>query len=555
VTLSAIILPAVAGASLALLCMTAVRFPRRGSVLPLDDPGFRGFAGSLAVTIIVITADLGRVLYASPGFRAVFGADPSEVDFRELKDRVHEEDAESLESALRSGGESPFAIEFRLLSGGETHWIHMRGFPVPGRRKDARIALWLEDRSIRKGEELALAQARDYDVAIGARIQRALLLGEPEREYSTFELASMTLPSQKIDGDFIDFFDCGGEILDLMIGDVMGKGIPAALTGAAARNAFARARMSQHEEPGEALLPVKRIVEAAEKRMAGKLMEVRTFFTLVYGRIDGNAGLFRFVDCGHTSVIHYEKRSGRCWRLKGANAPMGFLPEQDYVEYAVPIDRGDLLFLYSDGITEATDSEGEQFGEGRLLKLIRSSAGLGASELLEKIKQITFSYAAGKFSDDVTGISIRMLAKPRNLGAASRTFPQSLDSLHAIREYFARCIDARLSASISVETREAVLIAIGEAASNIFKHNTPDEDRTCAAAFRMTDSWASFSLYYRGVDYDWQEWHVPSVENFQTSGYGLYLIGESMDSVTVSAGDDGYIRLCMLLYLPAGRRA
>jgi len=99
-----------------------------------------------------------------------------------------------------------------------------------------------------------------------------------------------------------------------------------------------------------------------------------------------------------------------------------------------------------------------------------------------------------------------------------------------------------------------VLIAIGEAASNIFKHNASDQKWTCAASFQMTDSWASFSLYYHGVDYDWQQWATPRVEDFQTSGYGLYLMGQAMDSVTVSPGDDGLIRLCMLLYLSPERQ-
>ncbi len=541
-----------------MLFATALRCRRRASCLPLDDPAFREFAGSLSMTMVVLTADLSRILYAGPGFRGLFGGEPPEVDFRRLAGRVHEDDLEGLEAALRSAAATPVALEFRVPGDGEPRWIFVRGFPVPGRpglrgrTGRARVALWLEDRSVRKGEELALAQARDYEVAIGARIQRALLLGRPERAYAAFELASMTLPSQKIDGDFMDFFDCGGEVLDIMIGDVMGKGIPAALTGAAARNVFARARIAPPGEPGSRPLPVRSVVAAAEKRIAGKLMELKTFFTLVYGRLDGGAGLFRFVDCGHTSVIHYERRGGRCWRLKGANAPMGFLPEQDYVEYAVPVDRGDLLFLYSDGITEATDSEGEQFGEARLLKLIRSSAELSAADLLEKIKQITFSYAAGRFNDDVTGIAVRVLAAPAGLRGRSRTFPQSLASLHAVSGFFAGCVEESLSASISEDRKESALIAIAEAAANVFKHNEQDENQTCAASFRATDSWASFSLYYRGVDYDWQEWRAPSVEDFQTSGYGLFLIGEAMDSVTVSPGDDGLVRLCMLLNLPAG---
>ncbi|PKL07782.1 MAG: hypothetical protein CVV51_12315, partial [Spirochaetae bacterium HGW-Spirochaetae-7] len=131
---SAIILSAAIGASLMLVSIVLVRLTRRSSTLPLDNPEFQDFAGSLSMTIIVIPADLSGILYASPGFRGIFDMDPSEVDFRRLKGFIHEDDAESLESALQAGRSSSFEIEFRILRKGETHWIHMRGFPVPGKR-------------------------------------------------------------------------------------------------------------------------------------------------------------------------------------------------------------------------------------------------------------------------------------------------------------------------------------------------------------------------------------------------------------------------------------
>jgi sigma-B regulation protein RsbU (phosphoserine phosphatase) len=550
-----IIASIIACVALALLFAVLLRSTSHGSVLALDHPEFQDFTSSLAITIMVIKADLGTILYASPGFRAIFGMDPAGADYADIRKAVHEDDLEALDATLKSGSASSFEIEFRILRGDRTNWIHMRGFPVSRGGTVSRIVLWMEDRSLRKSDELKLAQARDYEVAIGARIQQALLLGQAEREYASFELASMTLPSQKIDGDFIDFFDGDDEALDLILGDVMGKGIPAALTGAAARNAFVRARMSLADASDLSVLPIRSIVGEAEKRIAGKLIELKTFFTLVYGRIDGKNGLFHYVDCGHTSIIQYEKRSGRCWRLKGANAPIGFLPKQDFIEYTVPIAKDDILFFYSDGITEATDSEGEQFGEDRLMKLIRSSAALDAAELLEKIKLICFSYAAGDFKDDITGISVKIATSTRPITGSSSNFPQSIASLHAIREFFGHCIADNLAGLTAPETREALLLATGEAASNIFKHNAPDQEHRCAASFRMTDRWAAFTLYYHGADYDWQEWSLPRIETFQTSGYGLYIIGKVMDSVTVSAGEDGFMRMSMVVHLGPGKHS
>ena len=543
-----------AAAALCALTAAAVLACRRGTLLPLDRPEYRDFAASLDATIAVISADLGSVLYASPGFEALFGVDPERMSFGRLEGLVHEEDREALEAALAAGRLRPFDVEFRLSVEGEDRWLRMRGFPVGGRSKAARrIALWVEDRSRRKTDELRLVEALDYEVAVGARIQQALLLGCPERAYKGFELASMTLPSQKIDGDFIDFFDGGDEVLDLLVGDVMGKGVPAALTGAAARNAFVRARLALVDERGASLPPVKAIVRAAEERIAGKLMDLHTFFTLVYGRLDGGKGLYRYVDCGHTSVLHFERRTGRCWRLKGANAPMGFLPEQDYAEYSVPLSPGDLLFLYSDGITEATNSEGEQFGEERLMKLVDSNSGLGAVELLEKVKHIAFSYASGDFKDDVTAVAVRIAFAPAVRGA-SRTFPQSMESLRAVREFYRACMDRGLPVSLPSEIREAVLIAVGEAASNVFRHSVPASPADCRASFRVSDSWAAFYLYYRGSDYGWQEPAAPDIEGYPSGGYGLYLIDKAMDSVTVSPGEDGAVRLCMLVDLASRMR-
>lgn len=551
------LLPAAAvSVTLGALTAAAVLAARRVPLLPLDRPEYREFAASLDGAVALISADLERVLYASPGFEALFGSKPDRISFRRLERVVHAEDLEALDTALTAGRLRPFDVEFRILSGKDPRWLRIRGFPVAGNgtKTVRKIAVWVEDRSLRKTDELRLVEALDYEVAVGARIQQALLLGRPERAYPGFDLASMTLPSQKIDGDFMDFFDGGLEVLDIMLGDVMGKGVPAALTGAAACNAFFRARLALAERAGSALPSVKDIVRGAEERIAGKLMDLRTFFTLVYGRLDGKRGLYRYVDCGHTSVLHFERKTGRCWRLKGANAPVGFMPEQDYIEYAVPLYPGDLLFLYSDGITEAENSEGERFGEDRLMKLVGSHSGLDAAALLEKVKHIAFAYAGGDFKDDVTALAVRVASGPP-VRTARRSFPQSMESLRAVRDFYRVCADRALSETLPPEDLDALLIATGEAAANVFRHSVPDRPADCTAAFRVSDSWAAFYLYYRGTDYEWQEPAAPPIEYYPAGGYGLYLINEAMDSVTVSPGEDGEVRLCMLVDLAARVRA
>ena len=99
-----------------------------------------------------------------------------------------------------------------------------------------------------------------------------------------------------------------------------------------------------------------------------------------------------------------------------------------------------------------------------------------------------------------------------------------------------------------------MILALGEAAANIFKHDNPTSEATCTASFRKSRDWIAFYIYYHGKEYDWQFARTPSVEKYQTRGYGLYLINEIMDSVTVSFGEDDRVRLCMLLECRQGER-
>ena len=524
---------------------------RKRTSLPLDRPEFQNAAGSLDVILLLISADLSRIIYSTPGFSAVLGRPASAVRVSDLLELVHEDDWDSVDTALKSGVTQEFQIEFRIRNNSEPSWIRMKGFPIAG-IFSKRIALIVEDISKRKQDELQLVKARDYEVSVGARIQRALLLGTPEYAYEDIDLEMMSIPSQQIDGDFYDFYDSSDDQLDVIIGDVMGKGVPAALTGAATKNAFLRARMDIADEKGKGGLRLTDILGKAESMLTEHLIEIGTFVTLVYGRIDTGKSLFRYIDCGHTSVIHYEASTGTCWRMKGANMPVGFTRTQEYREYAVPLANNDILFLFSDGISEAVNSEGDMFTEERLMKLIKSNSGLDASALLETIKKITFEYSAGQFRDDVTGISVKMRKRIKNRRFSAKEFKFDLSSLRDAREFFSGCLEEIPSIQLSEERRNAVGIAVGEAVANVLKHNKTDIGTAYTASFSGTDSWIYCAVYYPGIDFDWQDSEMPDPLEYRTGGYGLSLMKETMDSVTVSLGDDGIVKLGMLYEFPSG---
>ena len=129
--------------------------------------------------------------------------------------------------------------------------------------------------------------AREHEVAIGFKIQQMLLLDEPPRDIPGLRVAALTIPSQRIAGDFYGFFTHQDESLDIIVADVMGKGIPAALLGAAAKSHFMQALCHLIAlSPAGALPEPREVVTLAHAGMGRHLIELESFVTLCYARVD-----------------------------------------------------------------------------------------------------------------------------------------------------------------------------------------------------------------------------------------------------------------------------
>lgn len=255
-----------------------------------------------------------------------------------------------------------------------------------------------------------LAQARQREVEIGAKIQEALLLGRPPRDLAEARVAALTLPSQQIDGDFYDFYKHNDRCLDIVVGDVMGKGVPAALLGAAIKSHFLRAfshlvTSSEHRrlpEPEE-------IVTSVHAEVTSQFMSLESFVTLCYARFDLEKHRVTFVDCGHTKTIHFRRGTGTSDTLRGENVPLGFSEGEIYRQVSVPFEAGDVFFFYSDGVTEAQNEAGEFFREDRLIESIQANSELAPEELIERVRRavVAFSHSE-EFADDLTCVAMKI---------------------------------------------------------------------------------------------------------------------------------------------------
>ena len=201
-----------------------------------------------------------------------------------------------------------------------------------------------------------LAQAHQREVEIGAKIQQTLLLGQPPVDLAGAQIAALTIPSQPVDGDFYDFFQYNAQCLDIVVGDVMGKGVPAALLGAAIKSAPLRALSRLLAASAQNALPEpEEIVELVHRDITRQFISLNVFATLCYARFDLEQGRLVLVDCGHTKPVYFRRQTGTCELLQGDNMPLGFSERESYRQVVFPLAvgrPGRLLFRWSDGSTE-----------------------------------------------------------------------------------------------------------------------------------------------------------------------------------------------------------
>jgi len=264
--------------------------------------------------------------------------------------------------------------------------------------------------TLRRTQE-ALAAARDAvqarsqlhaiqrELEIAARIQASILPREfcPERD--EFKIYAEMTPARVVGGDFYDFFQIGPNRLGFVIGDVSGKGIPAALFMAVSRTLL-QAVALEGRSPHDCLHYANQVL--------GGQGEPGVYVTVFYGILHTDTGELEYCLGGHNPPY----RISRSGDLQAIHEPggvvVGLLPDSEYESGRVQLEPGDSIFLFTDGVTEAMDSEEHFFTERRLKDLLRSSGGLEPKELAQRVLRAVNEFtAAAEQSDDITVMALQ----------------------------------------------------------------------------------------------------------------------------------------------------
>jgi sigma-B regulation protein RsbU (phosphoserine phosphatase) len=241
-----------------------------------------------------------------------------------------------------------------------------------------------------------LEKARmEQELRIAAEIQQALL-PEPRRKGAFFEAVGQSVPCRSIGGDFFDYVDLPNGAFGFAVGDVAGKGAPAALLTAVLQGVFA-SQASSGSSPSETLsrVNIALIRRAIESRFA----------TALYAVIGSN-GELTYCNAGHNPPMVFGKDGVE--RLEKGGLILGLFEHATFEEGTATLDKGDLLVAFSDGVTEALSTEGEEYGEQRLLDCVQANRDKSVPELLDSIFASVRVFTAGAVqSDDVTALVLR----------------------------------------------------------------------------------------------------------------------------------------------------
>jgi phosphoserine phosphatase RsbU/P len=263
----------------------------------------------------------------------------------------------------------------------------------------AEAAVAIENARLYGEAELKIQMENEMRVA--AEIQQALL---PPRDYAAggFEIAAMTEPCRAIGGDFFEYTELTGGRLGFALGDVSGKGPPAALLAAVIQGIL-NSHAEDETGPAETLL---RLNKTLVRR------SIQSRFATVAFAIVGPEGQLSVSNAGHNPT-YVLRKDGRLETLDKGGLMVGIFPQATYEEETIQLSPGDLVILYSGGVTEALNAHGEQFEEERLKACLAGAEDRPAAEVMGRLVDAVHGFAgAYPQADDITALVFRYRGTP-----------------------------------------------------------------------------------------------------------------------------------------------
>jgi len=258
-------------------------------------------------------------------------------------------------------------------------------------------------------ENTRLVEARlererlERELALASEIQQRFQPTAPPH-VEGYELQGISFPCYEIGGDYYDFIEREDGRLVIALGDVSGKGTAAALL-MSSLHAAVHAQSASHDS-------LSATISAVNRYLADNIPANR-FVTLFYAELDPTSGALSFLNAGHNPplIVH---AAGTVEQLASGGLPLGIKPDAEYREGRTQLQKGDVLVIYSDGVTEAVSPTGEEFGATRLYEVVARNVNASAAGIRDRIESSLTKFAQGtSAADDITLVIVKRQAEAK----------------------------------------------------------------------------------------------------------------------------------------------
>jgi phosphoserine phosphatase RsbU/P len=257
--------------------------------------------------------------------------------------------------------------------------------------------------------ESRLQQERlERELQLASEIQQRFQPAAPP-QVPGYELQGISFPCYEIGGDYYDFIQREDGRLVIALGDVSGKGTAAALLMSSLHAAI-HAQTGSHETLVET-------ISAVNRYLADNIPPNR-FVTLFFAELDPESGALSFLNAGHNPplIVH---AAGTVEQLASGGLPLGIKADADYREGRTHLQVGDVLVIYSDGVTEATSPTGEEFGPTRLYEVVSRNVDASAAGIRDRIESALTKFSQGtQAADDITLVIVKRQAENKRMSAS-----------------------------------------------------------------------------------------------------------------------------------------
>ncbi|MCD7836896.1 MAG: SpoIIE family protein phosphatase [Lachnospiraceae bacterium] len=371
------------------------------------------------------------------------------------------------------------------------------------------------------------------ELSLGARIQADMLpdSGHAMRRHERFALCASMMPARSVGGDFYDFFMNDEEHLSFLIADVSGKGIPASLFMVVAITLF-RSSLASSETLEEAVTRVNESLCAGNKN--------GMFVTAWAGVLTLSSGVLTYVNAGHNPPLLGNRKKGYEYLKNRGGFVLAGMEGMTYRQNELKLEPGDIIFLYTDGVTEANDENGCLYGEARLQALMNRCMETKPEKLMEIVRNDIqdFQGSAEQF-DDITMLMLKFTGQEsEKVVCTDRKKIDIAAKLTELNRVQAFVEETLAGWNATTENVRKFLIATDEIFSNICRHSGAGE---CSVECRLEGNSAAIIFEDDGIEFDPLKKNKPDIgkplEQKREGGLGIYMVRQMMKEIAYERTD------------------